>query len=385
MRTLSIGLFTYSTQPRGSVVHAACLADALCARGHDVTLYALDKSGDGFFRSLACALSRVPAAPAPSLIDLLVAQRIRELSDFLALTRPRHDVFHAQDCLVASGLFAARPVLGAGLVVRTVHHVEAFESPYLEQCQARSVRESDLCLSVSEKTRGEVLAHYARDAPDVGNGVDFERFANAKPACGDSLRASLGVPFSAPLVLSVGGVEPRKNTLNMLEAFALAKRARPDLRWIIAGGASLFEHASYRAAFEARLSTLDLATQAAIVRLGVVNEAELPRLFSAAQVFLHASSLEGFGLSVLEAMAASVPVVVSRGAPFDEYLDDGAALRVSPSDPEDIARGLLAALHGQHGRVREARERARRYSWRRCADAHETHYLRALSMRAASA
>jgi hypothetical protein len=52
--TLSIGIFTYSVRPRGSVVHAAALAEALADRGHEVTLYALRKPGDNFYRPLRC-------------------------------------------------------------------------------------------------------------------------------------------------------------------------------------------------------------------------------------------------------------------------------------------------------------------------------------------
>ena len=62
---LSVGMLTYSTKPRGSVVHAICLAEALTARGLDVTLYALTKAGDGFFRPVRCKTRLIPAAEAP--------------------------------------------------------------------------------------------------------------------------------------------------------------------------------------------------------------------------------------------------------------------------------------------------------------------------------
>ena len=75
---LSIGIFTYSTKPRGSVVHAACLAEALARQGARVTLYALSKAGDGFFRPVSCDLRLIGAAPAPSEVDALIRQRIAE-------------------------------------------------------------------------------------------------------------------------------------------------------------------------------------------------------------------------------------------------------------------------------------------------------------------
>src|SRR6478735_4475808 len=100
----SVGLFTYSTKPRGSVVHACYLAEALTARGHDVTLYALSKAGDRLYRELSCPVVYLPAARAPEQPDALIAQRIQEVVDGVRRLRPCHDVYHAEDCLVASGL-----------------------------------------------------------------------------------------------------------------------------------------------------------------------------------------------------------------------------------------------------------------------------------------
>src|SRR6185369_2456796 len=139
----SIGLFTYSTKPRGSVVHATYLAEALTARGHDVTLYALSKAGDHLYRSVACPVVYLTAAAAPAEADALIAQRIREVAHGVAGLAPRHDVYHAEDCLVASGLLSLKSRLGVAPLVRTLHHLEHFESAYLRQCQRRSILEAD--------------------------------------------------------------------------------------------------------------------------------------------------------------------------------------------------------------------------------------------------
>jgi glycosyltransferase-like protein len=385
MRRLSIGIFSYSTKPRGSVVHAASLAEALARRGHDVTLYVLDKDGQGFYRSFdsglheqgrgprACGvkLAFMPAGPAPSAQEALIAQRVDEVASFVTRHRPRHDVVHAEDCLVASGLLAARTNLGSALLVRTVHHVEHFESAYLEACQERSIKQAELCLSVSRATREAVLAQYGVEAKVIENGVDVRRFGGVPPEAAWALRQRLGVPEQAQLVLSIGGVEPRKNSLRALEAFVRARKARPDLCWVIAGGASIYEHADYRAEFDARLERLPERERAAIVRTGVLGDDEMPLLLKGAQVLLHPSLQEGFGLCVLEAMAAGTPVVVSHGPPFDEFLDDTCAERVDASSPVDIARGLLLALSFGARSVPVARARAREFSWERCAARHE--------------
>src|SRR5258708_34408688 len=125
---LSVGVYTYSTRPRGSVVHAMSLAEALVAAGHDATLYALCKPGASLYRPLACPVELIPAAAAPADPDALIRQRIEELVCGLRRLARRHDIFHAQDCLAANALLAARSGASAP-VVRTVHHVERFDSP----------------------------------------------------------------------------------------------------------------------------------------------------------------------------------------------------------------------------------------------------------------
>jgi glycosyltransferase-like protein len=378
--TLSIGLFTYSTKPRGSVVHAACLAEALADAGHAVTLVALDKDGAGFYRSLRVPCVCVRAEPAAPGSEGLIAQRIAELARFLARERPRFDVVHAEDCLVAGGLLAARASLGQALLCRTVHHVEQFESPYLEACQQRSIRGADLVLSVSAATQGEVWSRYGCQARIVESGVDLDRFARGGD--GPALRARFAIPEDAPLMLSIGGVEPRKNSLNMLEAFVRARRAVPSLRWLIVGGASIFEHADYRSAFAARLAALSPEDARAVHTVGVLADEDMSSLYAAAGLLLYASLQEGFGLCVLEAMAARCPVVVSRGAPFDEYLDDACALRTDPHDPDAIAWAVVRALRPDPARLSAARARAERFAWPRSANRHVDLYRAALTQRA---
>ena len=314
---LSIGIFTYSTRPRGSVVHAAALSEALADRGHDVTLYALCKPGDVFYRPLRAPVRLFGAAAAPSDTDALVRQRIAEFAAGIAGERPRHDVYHAEDCLAANALLAAKP-LGVRHLVRTVHHVERFESAYLLECQRRSIQNADRLLSVSGLTRREVLAEFGRVSRLVPNGVDVERFDAAAREPALALRRRFGIEPGATLLLSVGGVEPRKNSLRVLEAFAAACAERADLVWLIAGGASIFEHAEYRSEFAARLAVLPESVRARVRHAGVLDERDIPALYRASDVLLSPSIHEGFGLCALEALAAGTPVLASDRAPFTE-------------------------------------------------------------------
>jgi len=377
---LSIGLFTYSTKPRGSVVHATHLAEALMQRGHDVTLYALSKSGDRLYREVGCQVVYLRAEKAPAEPDALIAQRVREVADGLAASRPRHDVYHAEDCLVASGLLAKRTELKLKPLVRTLHHLEHFVSPYLRDCQRRSILEADAVACVSQVSQRDVERELGRACPIIGNGVDLARFAPDQQL-EQATRARFAIAPDGRVVLSVGGVEPRKNSFCALEAVVPLLRQHPKLRWLIAGGDSIWEHDTYRAGFRDRLSRLEPALRARIVELGPVSERELTGLYGISQILLCPSLQEGFGLCVLEALAARTAVVVSQQAPFTEYLTPDVASFVRPGSPASIGEGLSRLLLDEplrQQRVSAGAAHVRAFSWQRVALEHERLYARVL-------
>lgn len=373
----SIGIFTYSTKPRGSVVHAACLAEALQRKGVQATLYALSKAGDAFYRLLSCELRLIPAEPAPSETDALIRQRIAEFRAGIRALGPTHSICHAEDCLAANALVAARAELHDARVVRTVHHVEHFDSPYLTDCQRRSVAAADLVLSVSQRTSREVQAVFGREAPVIWNGVDLRRFATRSASDEQRMRERLGVSVGDLVILSVGGVEPRKNSLAALQAVSLAFQAQPRLRWVIVGGASIWEHDDYRRQFARQLSALPAELRGRITILGTISEVELTAVYQLSDVLLYPSLQEGFGLSVLEALAAKCPVIVPDGAPFDEYLDSSCASFVDVASPAQIAAALVRLLEDELLRrsfASNGYQRVQRYSWDLVAERHLARY-----------
>jgi glycosyltransferase-like protein len=371
----SVGIFTYSTKPRGSVVHAACLAEALVDAGHHATVYALGKEGTSFYRPLRCPSRLFPAREAPGDPEALVRQRVGEFAAGMAAIAAdvgAHDVWHAEDCLAASALLDVRGPASPA-IVRTVHHVERFENPYLASCQRRSILAADRVLAVSRLTRRDVAREFGRDASLVPNGVDAGRFAGPPSRDRRWLRERFGASPDDAVVLSVGGVEPRKNTLRALAAVRGAALVHPNLRWIVVGGSSLWDHSAYSARFESELALAGADLRSRIVRAGAVDDAELTALYRLSDVLFCPSEQEGFGLCVLEAMAAGLPVVVPEGAPFDEYLDDRSAMRVDPRSPEHMAAALTSLIADRELRGRlanAARTIAEAFSWRRSAQIH---------------
>jgi glycosyltransferase-like protein len=373
---LSIGIYTYSTRPRGSVVHAMSLAEALVAAGHDATLYALAKPGATLHRPLACRVELIPATSAPPDPDSLIRQRIVEFVSTFRRLEMKHDVLHAQDCLAASALLSLGSFDKAP-VLRTVHHVEHFDTPYLTECQRRSICDVDAVLTVSRITQANVLEHFARRSLLVHNGVDCARFAARKPGVEEQLRKRYGVEPGDTVILSVGGVEPRKNTLLALRAVAKAHAVASPLRWIVVGDHSIWDHSAYVARFEEELAQVAPELRARVVRAGTLPEEEITSLYALSDLLLCPSREEGFGLCVLEAMAAGAAVVVPGRPPFTEYLDTTCAAFVD-SESVDSVSGALASLtldpHRRSSLAEAARRRARRFRWSHSAARHVKYY-----------
>jgi glycosyltransferase-like protein len=190
-----------------------------------------------------------------------------------------------------------------------------------------------------------MLGRYGIAAVTVPNGVDTARYTSQTRPADEALKQRLGLG-AGPLVLAVGGVEARKNTLALLDAFALVRRALPLAQLVIAGGASLLDHDAYTRLFVERAGQhgLSIGTHESIVITGPLEDAAMPALFRSADVLAMVSVREGFGLVVLEALACGTPVVASAIAPFIEYLDDATCFWASPTDADSIAAALLRVV-----------------------------------------
>ena len=365
---LSVALFTYSTQPRGGVAHALSLGEALQRAGHAVRVFAIDRSGARFSREPACAFTVLEIESRKESLFDFVRRRSDALVTALETSSQRFDVYHAHDGMSADALRRLAANGSIGSYVRTVHHLTGYDDPHVEAIDRDSIENARRLFVVSGMWRADLSTRYGRTASIVGNGIDRSRFfpANVAPVR-DPAR---------PHFLTIGGIEQRKNTIALIEAFALVKRRVPGARLTIAGGASVLDHGAYRHAFDLRVAELDLVVGTDVEIAQTVSDAEILTLLRAADAFVFPSVVEGFGLVVLEALACGLPVVVSEIAPFVEYLGADDAIFVSPRAPDSIARGMLAALDAATALRLRARgpNVAARHSWEAVADAYVRGY-----------
>ncbi len=380
---LKIALFTYSTKPRGSVIHTLELGFALHRLGHQVCIYALDKDGKGFDYPLSCDYKPIPAQSAPTKIDALIQQRIQEFVEYLKQSNPIYDCYHAQDCISANALAILRQERQIPHFVRTVHHIEDYSSPYLQQCQERSIREANLCLCVSDRWQAELQQHYQIHAPRVINGVNLWRFSPILSGSEYALKERWKLNGS-PIYLTVGGIEPRKNSMRLLQAFGQVLKEYPNAHLVIAGGATLFDYKSYRDEFFALAHHLQIEIGRSLVLPGVIPDAELPALYRIADAFVFPSVKEGWGLVVLEAIASGLPVITSNQPPFTEFLSESQALLVNPDSPDAIAQAMRSIVQPDRciSLVQQSQSVLASYTWEASAKMHLHHYQQLLTSHA---
>jgi glycosyltransferase-like protein len=372
---MKIALFTYSTKPRGSVVHTLELAEALTQLGHEVWVYALSKDGSGFDRPFSGHTCLIPAQPAPNEMDALIHQRIQELVDYLTKYPPNCDIYHAQDCLTANALFCLREKQLIPHFVRTVHHIEDYSSIYLQQCQDKSIQEATLCVTVSDRVQEDVQQQYQIKAPRVINGVNSHNFGAISHESKLSLKQYLGLT-GKPIYLTVGGIEPRKNSINLLSAFALIKKDIPNAQLAIAGGATLFDYQTYRDEFFGLAKDLGLYPNESLIFTGVLSQEDLCCLYQLADVFVFPSLKEGWGLVILEAIASGLPIITSNHSPFTEFLTPDQALLVDPQDPNAIAQAMKEILQPTLAQalIQQSQSILVNYTWEKSAKIHLKHY-----------
>lgn len=264
------------------------------------------------------------------------------------------------------------PLRFPGQVVLTMHDAMPavlkssfpWHSRYRNVLYRRAARGATRVLAPTQSAARDIESAYGvrrEQLRRIALGVDPERMSATRE---DEIRVrqrhDLG---DGPLVLFVGKFSQRRNLPALVRAFAEVRRAgAADHTLVLVGRNHL------------RLPLEELARELGLGRavrlLGEVPDEDLWGLYRAAQVFAYPSDYEGFGLPILEALAAGTPVLTLDNEPLREVAGD-AALLLPSGDADVLAEGLTRLIADEGLRrdyAARGRERARGYSWRETAD-----------------
>jgi len=272
------------------------------------------------------------------------------------------------------------PLWSSCPVVLTIHDLSFLFFPqgfrplnrwYLSLFTRLSVRRARRIIAVSQSTRRDLKRCYGLPSAQIDviyNGVDpgFHPWSEAEVT---AFRIVHGLPDR--FLLFVGTLEPRKNVVRLIEAYARLSRPRPPL-FLVGGTGWLYDEVF------ARIESLDLNDE--VRHVGYVPAEDLSGWYNAAELFVYPSLYEGFGLPPLEAMACGTPVIASNSSSLPEVVGE-AGILVDPANTEALTEALERVL--RDSQLRETLRakgltQAQRFSWRKTAQGTVETYQRAL-------
>jgi glycosyltransferase involved in cell wall biosynthesis len=273
------------------------------------------------------------------------------------------DVLHVQ--------FTAPPFCPCPVVV-SIHDLSFEHLPQTFNRRSRtqlrltvrhSARRAARILTLSEHTRRDVIATYGVDREMV-TAIPLAAPLHFAPVTHDKelqrVRHTYGI--DGDYVLSVGSIQPRKNLVRLIKAYAELRGARagnkcPKL--VIVGRCAWLYDETLRALEQTGVKD-------SVVLTGYVPESDLPALYSGALCFIYPSYFEGFGLPPLEAMKCGAPVIVGNATSLPEVVGD-AALKVDPFDVTAIASSMDQLINNSELRntlSAKGLARAKMFDWK---------------------
>ncbi len=368
---MNVGMFVDkplpSDRPTGIGVAAFNMALALSRRGINVHL-----------------VCRGETEKTTSVNNHLAVQTIRHFSrDNLAafrgiLREGGCEIIHAHSSSAIPSLIAAR-ALGRSVALHA-HGDEPLHPIRLTIMRNLGMTFSHRVIATSEYTREEIMTNHRVPSKKVVvayNGVDIEDFSPS--AAPSFILSKYGLDGFGTIVLSLGAIQKRKGQWMMIECLPRILQRWPKLGYVVVG-------APYDQSYQRRLleRAAELGVTSSVKLLGTVSKEDLVHLVNAADVCVHPSAREGFGLAVVEEMACGKAVVAFNVDSLPEIIDDGVdGLLVDPNNKDELTR-VLSDVIGDKVFAKRLGDAARkkvveRFTWDQSAASLERIYAQLLS------
>lgn len=258
--------------------------------------------------------------------------------------------------------------------VLTVHDLIALDYPqycqnetvtYFKILLADSIKKATKIIAVSNKVKADILHRFDIKEEKIhviyhGISERFKRLS-ANNKITDSIREKYNLPKK--YILFVGNIEPKKNLVNLINAFyKLKNKNEIEHKLVIVGKKGWKDKFVYK-------SVSKLKIDRELKFIGYIPEEDLPAIYSMADLFVFPSLYEGFGIPPLEAMSCEVPVLISNRGALPE-ITGGSCMQVDPYNIEEIANQIYKLLTDKkmsERLVEEGKEWVKRFSWKTTA------------------
>ena len=358
--SLRIGLFTdtYAPQVNGVSISLQLISEGLQRRGHQVTIFAPRIPG---YEDDKPGVVRLPSLKYLNNPPIYVAVLGTPRSTW-SLTRKHFDVLHAHSPLTV-GLLAYLTASTKNLPLIYTYHTSITDyTHYLKVIGGTAlIRHAARWFSTTSTNLGNQIVvpspkfhrllleqKVKRPIHVIPNGIDLSNFKTSKNP--GSFRSRLGVGPDAPILLSVGRVDPEKRLDFLIDAFDRIADRVPEAHLVFAGDGSarkkLQEHAA------------SVRSSSRIHFLGMVSRSELPDLLRDATIFLSASTTEVHPISVIEAIASGLPLVAVQDEAFEGMILENENGHLTPLNVDTYADKLTSLLSDRERLVKYGKRSA---------------------------
>lgn len=346
---MRIGIFTDAYQPQisGVVTSVVTLRAELKKLGHEVfivTVSCPDKIED------EAGIIRIPSIPFRKWKELRIANPI-PIGIRAKIEELNLDVIHTQTEF-SIGLMGRRiaktlkiPIVHTyhTMYVDYTHYIYNFDfgkgpvKDLVKNLSKAFINKCNACISPTKKTK-DALVSYGIDVPIyiLPTGIDIKHFKRSDKNSEElnSLRMKHGILEHAKVLMFLGRLSEEKSVDFILRAMADIVKKEPSARLLIVGDGP----------YKTELETMarDLELQDSVVFTGMVPFQDVPKYYSLADVFVNASKTETQGLTIMEAMAAELPIVVFNDTNISEHIKNGVSGRLFDTKDEFVEMSVSA-------------------------------------------
>jgi glycosyltransferase involved in cell wall biosynthesis len=238
------------------------------------------------------------------------------------------------------------------------------ERIYHDFCMGFSLKRATKIITISNATRDDLIKVYKADPKKITviyHGYDEKKYypLSAGEQAPESIKKLM------PYIFFIGRLEAKKNIKNLVKAFRLYKEKTGNDEKLVLAGRGGYQYEEIKAEIEACPD----AIKRDIIELGYVADDMVSDLTRFAKLFAFPSNFEGFGMPLLECMAAGVPIVASDTTSIPEIVED-AGLLCDPKDYIQLSKNIEKICESESLRndlIKKGLERSKKFSWEKCA------------------